>query len=261
VLAGLKAELDGQAAELEAELATGAAVQNRISQRELQIRQLYDSYTASQAAVAEAEDHSDLLANSLGRAADEAQRAAAAASHLRAELERRGAAVRAAQAKLEAAQLRLQLEGQQLGGLQQKVGAGLARGAEFLACKPVQLPPPLADCRKLCLASTHHPTQSHPPTHAAAPTCLLPALVQIQQLEAPRMEEQRRAEGLERELAALSKQQFRAGQALAAAQGEERRLGSEISGARAQGRNLTAAIARLEEQLVHQQVGGAMGLG
>ena len=96
VLAGLKAELDGQAAELEAELATGAAVQNRISQRELQIRQLYDSYTASQAAVAETEDHSDLLANSLGRAADEAQRAAAAASHLRAELERRGAAVRAA---------------------------------------------------------------------------------------------------------------------------------------------------------------------
>ena len=125
--AGLKAALDRQAAELEAELAAGAAVQKRISQRELQIKRLFDSYTASQAAVAEAEDHSDLLANSLGRAADEAQRAAAAAGHLRAELTRRGAAVEAAQAKLEAARLRLQLEGQQLGGLQQKVGAGLAK--------------------------------------------------------------------------------------------------------------------------------------
>ena len=83
--------------------------------------------------------------------------------------------------------------------------------------------------------------------------------MQIQQLESLRGEEQRRAEGLERELAALGKQQFRAGQALAAAQGEERRLGSEIGGARAQGRNLTAAIARLEEQLVHQQVGGLVG--
>lgn len=79
--------------------------------------------------------------------------------------------------------------------------------------------------------------------------------LQIQELEALRVEEQRKAEGLERELAALAKQQFRAGQALHAAQEAARRLGADIGGARAQGRNLSHRMAQLEEQLVHQQVG------
>lgn len=127
------------------------------------------------------------------------------------------------------------------------------------------------------------------------------------ELEGLRAEEARRGEALERQLDALAKQQFRAVQALHAAQvgrtafcgmgcasgtsgggrqdmarapgsclerlwwqcarrssqshgpspqEEERRLGSELGGARAQGRNLSHRIAQLEEQLVHQQVGG-----
>ena len=79
--------------------------------------------------MAEAEDKADLLSNSLGRAADEAQRQAAASGHLRAELERRAAAVEAAQGRLDAARVRVALEGHQLGSLQQKV-SGHARETE-----------------------------------------------------------------------------------------------------------------------------------
>lgn len=106
---------------------TGAAIQKRIAERERQIKAHYDTFHAGQAAAADAEDALDLMANSLGAAEDEAQRGAAACGHLRAELERRRAAVEVAQGKLEAARVRLALEGQQLGSLQQKVG-GLARG-------------------------------------------------------------------------------------------------------------------------------------
>lgn len=76
--------------------------------------------------MSEAQDQLDLMSNSLGRAADDAQAQAAASGHLRAELERRTAALADARAKLDATRLRLQLEGQQLGNLQQKVG-----GAEW----------------------------------------------------------------------------------------------------------------------------------
>lgn len=75
----------------------------------------------------------------------------------------------------------------------------------------------------------------------------------MQELEALRAEEQRRGEALERELAALGAQQFRAQQQLHEARDAERRLGSEMAGARAQGRNLSQRIAQLEEQLAHQQ--------
>lgn len=71
--------------------------------------------------MAEAEDQVDLMSNSLGRAADDVQRQLAAARHLRAELERRTAATAAAREKMEATRLRLQLEGRQLGSLQQRV--------------------------------------------------------------------------------------------------------------------------------------------
>lgn len=60
---------------------------------------------------------------------------------------------------------------------------------------------------------------------------------------------------MDKEIAALGKRQFGAGQALHAAQERERRLASESSGARAQGRNLSHKMAQLEEQLVRQQVG------
>ncbi|EFN56849.1 hypothetical protein CHLNCDRAFT_144442 [Chlorella variabilis] len=194
-LATLKQELAVQAAELDAELAAGAAAQKRILAQERSIKGLYGAFASSQAAVAEAEDKADLLSNSLGRAADEAQRQAAASGHLRAELERRAAAVEAAQGRLDAARVRVALEGHQLGSLQQK----------------------------------------------------------IQELEKLRAEEQQRASSLDKEIAALGKRQFGAGQALHAAQERERRLASESSGARAQGRNLSHKMAQLEEQLVRQQ--------
>ncbi|PRW50762.1 flagella associated isoform B [Chlorella sorokiniana] len=120
-LAGLQLELAGQTAQLDAEVAAGAAIQKRIAARERQIKAHYDAYHTSQASAADAEDALDLMANSLGAAEDEAQRGAAACGHLRAELERRRAAVEAAQGKLEAARVRLALEGRQLGSLQQKV--------------------------------------------------------------------------------------------------------------------------------------------
>ena len=79
---------------------------------------------------------------------------------------------------------------------------------------------------------------------------------QLAELEALRAEKQRRGEALERELAALGKQQFRAAQALAAARDEGRRLASELAGARTQGRNLSQRIVVLEEQLARQQARG-----
>ncbi|KAL4443384.1 hypothetical protein ABPG75_011121 [Micractinium tetrahymenae] len=194
-LAMLQAELKAQGAELDGEVAAGRAAQKRILQQERGIKALYDAYGSAQTGVAEAQDQLDVMSNTLGRAADDVQRQVAAAGHLRAELEQRTAAAAAAQERMEATRLRLQLEGQQLGSLQHK----------------------------------------------------------IRELEGLRAEEQRKAEGLERELAALAKQQFRSGQALHAAQEAARRLGSDISGARAQGRNLSHRMAQLEEQLVHQQ--------
>ena len=112
--------------------AAGAAIQKRIAARERQIKAHYDAFHSSQAAAADAEDALDLMANNLGAAEDEAQRAAAACGHLRAELERRREAVAGAQAKLEAARVRLVLEGQQLGSLQQKV-RGPGGGNAFFA--------------------------------------------------------------------------------------------------------------------------------
>jgi predicted nucleic acid-binding Zn-ribbon protein len=117
----LKQELAEQAAELDAELAEGEAAQRLILQQERQIKGLYESYRSSQAAAAEAEDKADQLANSLGQATDQVQVQAAASRHLRAELERRAAAVESAQARVDSARVRLQLEAQQLGSMQQKV--------------------------------------------------------------------------------------------------------------------------------------------
>ena len=103
----------------------GKAAAKRIAARERRIKAQYGAYSAGQAAAAEAEDALDLVSNAAGRAADEAQAAAASCGHLRAELARRQEGVEAAQARLEAARVRLALEGQQLGSLQQKVwGSG-----------------------------------------------------------------------------------------------------------------------------------------
>jgi hypothetical protein len=74
-----------------------------------------------------------------------------------------------------------------------------------------------------------------------------------------RDEEQQRAAALHRQLAELDEAQFRAAQALAAAQEGERRLGAEAGGARALGRNLSHKLAQLEEQLMRMQVGNAPG--
>lgn len=100
----------------------GAALQKHIAAGERRIKAQYDAYSRHQAAAAEAEDALDLLSDSLGQASDEAQRQAATCGHLRGELERRAAVVTAAKTKLEAARVRVAMEGQQLGSLQQKVG-------------------------------------------------------------------------------------------------------------------------------------------
>ena len=59
-----------------------------------------------------------------------------------------------------------------------------------------------------------------------------------QELEALRQADEARAAALEKQLAALAKQQFAAGQELHTARQAEKGLAGEISGARAQGRNL-----------------------
>lgn len=188
------------------------------------------------------------------------QRQLAAAGNLRAELERRATAAAAAREKLDATRLRLQLEGDQLGSLKHKVGLGAKRwwaeGGRFVCCPQQETLPveegSLSSCTR-CLACMGAQLTARLDHSPEIPPQMTPA-PQIQELEAVREEERKKAEGLERELAALAKQQYRAGQALHAAQEAARRLGSDISGARAQGRNLRHRMAQLEEQLEHQQV-------
>lgn len=72
-------------------------------------------------------------------------------------------------------------------------------------------------------------------------------------LEAVRAAEAARAAELDRTLAAAAKAQFRAAQDLAAAREECARLEGEGRGARGQGRNLGAALARLEGHAARQQ--------
>ena len=87
----------------------------------------------------------------------------------------------------------------------------------------------------------------------AAASQLGTILARLAELERLRQEEQAKADSLDRQLAALAKQQFRAGQELHAAREEQRRLEGESGGARAQRRNLSHQLARLEERMVRQQ--------
>ena len=193
----------------------GAAIQKRIAAHERRIKSHYDAFHASQALATDAEDALDFMANSLGAAEDEAQRGTAACGHLRAELQRRAAAVEAAQGKLEAARVRLALEGQQLGSLQQKVGGGSGKGGRrrcrhgretFLRPSRWEHWQVVTTC-----SSWQH-------THTTTHTLSVPCITQVQELESLRAEEAKRGEALERELAALAQRQFRASQALHEAQ-------------------------------------------
>eukprot|EP00887_Chlorella_sp_A99_P001108 scaffold14.g1108.t1 len=75
----------------------------------------------------------------------------------------------------------------------------------------------------------------------------------LEELEGLRQQERAKADALDKQLAALAKQQFRAAQELHTAQEEQRRLEGELGGARAQGRSLSHRLAQLEEHMVRQR--------
>ncbi|GAB4818571.1 hypothetical protein N2152v2_005617 [Parachlorella kessleri] len=194
-LSMLKAELDALAAVLQQEEDTGATMEKRTTQREREIKRLYDSYTAQQATKSEAEDQLDLLESTSQKATEDLVAQQAANGHARADVEKRKGVLSATEERYEEAKARMTAEGRQLGSLQQR----------------------------------------------------------MQELEALRQKEEERAAALEKEIAALTKQQTKAGQDLYAARQQQQDLTGEISGARAQGRNLGHQMARLEEQMVRQQ--------
>ncbi|KAI8473820.1 MAG: hypothetical protein J3K34DRAFT_166010 [Monoraphidium minutum] len=75
----------------------------------------------------------------------------------------------------------------------------------------------------------------------------------VAELEGVRRAEEARLKALQREVEALKKDQFRAGQALFALRQRERELISEISGGQGQNRNLASRLLQLDEQATRQQ--------
>lgn len=122
------AQAQGSACAPAATCPAGRAAEKAILQRERGITALYTAYGSARAGLADAEDQLDLMSNTLGSTVDDVQRQLAAAGHLRAEIGRREAAAAAARDRMEATRHRLQLEGQQLGSLQQRVGMPCTMG-------------------------------------------------------------------------------------------------------------------------------------